>query len=442
MEMRKVKAWLIRAGKLFAVLLGLVLIAGLVWCRHAIYHRLIRFPKEQAAWEALRAQRTPVPKGEWNEYRGILHSHSLYSHDCEVRFEEILTALKRAKVDFICLSDHCPQGHADFSLQWRGIYDGKLFIPGFEMKEGMMPFGVKSGVILSNSTPTEVLARQVAEDLGVLFFAHSEEPRQWQLPELTGMEIYNIHTDFKRYRPGFTGLIPELLLNQRRYPEHVCRLIFHCPEEFLQRWDELNRTRHITGIAGNDCHQNTGVRIIYRDRNTLVIEDTSSKRLCEWKLNWLTRPLARVCFGPLTPGKQVFHFQLDPYERMGHYVNTHVLARDLSEASILEALRAGRAFVGFDMLADSSGFSWRAKNHAGTAAPGEALPFTGETELEALSPVPCRLTVKRNGQTVRQVEGRELHWHPSNPGKYRVEAEIKVVKDWVPWVYANPVELR
>ena len=441
--MQKVKKWALRIATVVAVLLSLLFLAALIWCRYAIYHRLIRFPREEAAWRASRADRQVVQRqGPWTEYRGILHSHSFLSHDCEVPFESITGALKQANVDFICLSDHCTEGRADFSAQWRGMHEGILFIPGFEMTEGAMPFGVKEGVVLSNSTPIEILAKQVTANSGVFFFAHPEEPREWQVPELTGMEIYNIHSDFKRSGPGIGELLPELLLNQKRYPDHVFRLMFQRPSSFLQRWDELNRTRHITGIAGNDCHQNTGLRIICSNRNELIIEDTSPKGRRHWNLNWLTRPLARLCLGPLTPGRLMFHVQLDPYERMARYVNTHVLAQKLSEDSVLDALRAGRVFVGFDMLVDSSGFSWTARVHQSTAWPGEALPFSDKVEFEALSPVPCRFTVLRNGSTVHQAEGRLLRWQPPGPGKYRVEAELKILKDWTPWVYANPIELR
>src|ERR1035441_1754503 len=65
-------------------LLGLVL---LFWLRAALCHRFVRFPREEAAWQPLRAQRQPVAiDAAWNEYRGILHSHSKYSHDSEVPF--------------------------------------------------------------------------------------------------------------------------------------------------------------------------------------------------------------------------------------------------------------------------------------------------------------------------------------------------------------------
>ena len=185
-----------------------------------------------------------------------------------------------------------------------------------------------------------MLAKRIQELGGLLFFAHTEEKRHWELPELTGMEIYNIHADFKRFKGGLRSLLPQVIVNHRRFPDHVFRLIFQRPIEAVARWDDLNRSRHITGVAGNDCHQNTGFRGFYTTNGTLRVEDTSPRTLKEWKLNWLTRGLARWWFGPLEPGRKLFHVQLDPYERMARFVNTHVLARDLTEPEILEALRA------------------------------------------------------------------------------------------------------
>ena len=90
------------------------------------------------------------------------------------------------------------------------------------MKEGIMPFGVASGVVLSNQTDSATLARQISENGGLLFYAHPEEPRDWDRPELVGMEIYNIHTDFKRRSAqARRAWCRTCSLNQGRYPEHV-----------------------------------------------------------------------------------------------------------------------------------------------------------------------------------------------------------------------------
>jgi hypothetical protein len=256
------------------------------------------------------------------------------------------------------------------------------------------------------------------------------------------MEIYNIHSDFKRYQGGLRGLLPDLVVNLRKYPDHIYRQMFNRPVEFLRRWDELNLTRDITGIAGNDCHQNVGFRAIYTDQDSIRIEDTSPDTLKEFKLNWFTRPLARLFFRGLETDKKLVHVQFDPYERSARFVNTHVLARELSEPAILDSLRQGRVFIGFDMIADSSDFRWFASNEHGSAVMGETLAFSNDTRFHALSPLPCRFTILRDGGVVHREEGRGLEWTPSRPGKYRVEAELRVRDEWVPWVYANPVELK
>ena len=438
-RLRRWLRWLARFAAACALLLIVVV---LLWFRSALYHRLWRFPREEAAWQELRAQRVPIPPFPgWTEFKGILHSHSHLSHDSEVPFEEILRVLKATGADFICLSDHCIDGRADFSLQWRGLHDGKLFVPGFEMRDGFMPFGVESSVVLSNRSDSVTLAQAVVAHGGVLFYAHPEEPRDWDRPELTGMEIYNLHSDFKRSKHPLRDLLPDLLLNLGSYPDQLFRETFRRPTEFLARWDELNRTRHITGIAGNDCHQNVGIRAFYTAAGTIRIEDTSPKVLREFTPGWFTRRATRLLCGPLEPNQLLFHVQLDPYERSARFVNTHVLAHELSERAILDALRAGRVFIGFDLMADSSSFQWFATDSVGAAVMGEARPFSNATRLHAESPVPCRFTLVKDGTAVSRREGRLVDWTPSGPGQYRVEAELNVRHEWLPWVYANPIHL-
>ena len=435
------------AGLILAGLTLLLLAALAAWSAGALHRRLFRFPREEAAWLALRAQRQPVPDDAgWPEFRGILHAHSDLSHDSRVPPERILAAMHAARLDFVGLSDH-PRvdGRADFDAQWRGLREGKLFIPGFELRDGLMPLGVRPGTVLSNRSPPADLTRQTIRHGGLLFRLHPENPFSWDWPELTGMEIYNLHTDFKR-DAGSVGAyvrrhLPDLVLNLGRFPDHILYLPFRRPTEFLRHWDELNRTRHLTGIAGNDAHENVGLRASITAAGHLRIDDTSPKALGEYPLTWWRRPLLRLAFGPLEPGRELFRIQLDPYERSARLVNTHVLARALTEADILDALRVGRAWIGFDLIADSSGFRWFARSPGGTAVMGEAASLTPATRLHALSPIPCRFTLVHNGHVIGQQEGRAAEWTPTAPGKYRVEAELRVGEDWAPWIYANPIEL-
>lgn len=435
--LRAVLRWGVRLVLILVLLAGLAF--GIVF-RGALYNRFRAFPAEARAWDELRAQSQPVQLDDgYQDFRGVLHSHSHFSHDCQVPFEEILQVLKDTGRDFICMSDHCHEGKADFGVQWSGIHDGVLFLPGYEMSSGFMPWGLPKDTVLDCRKDLDALAQEIEDLGGLLFFAHTEEDRRWDLPQLVGMEIYNIHTDFKDEK--LAGLIPDLLLNLGAYPDLTFRLIFDEQTAILARWDELNKTRNITGIAANDCHQNNGIVITYTEDGTLLVSNTSPKDMAEYKLNFFTRLLARVVFGPLEPGRVLFHFQPDPYEVMTNYVSTHLLMSELREEAVLDALAVGRAFVCFDAIADGTGFTVVARNGAGRAAIGETLPFAAGTEIAGASPIPCRFTVLKHGEPVHEQEGREFTWQPDGPGKYRVEARLNIRGEWVPWVYTNPLEL-
>ena len=84
-------------------------------------------------------------------------------------------------------------------------------------------------------------------------------------------------------------------------PDRAFRLLQEVDPEILGRWEETRRKRPYAGIAGNDAHQN--VRIL--------------------------------------------GVQFDPYARSFGLVATHILAEELGEDAILDALRKGRTYVEF-----------------------------------------------------------------------------------------------
>lgn len=437
---------LLRWAIQFAVVV-VVLAAVLVcwYCRAAIYHRYYLFPKQEAAWEQIRAARQEVALDDgWTEYRGVCHSHSELSHDSEVKFPDILRAAKTADINFICMTDHSREGKADYSWGWKGLHDGVLFVRGFEMNYGYMPWGLPDYTVLSTDTDPGTLAEQIAAKGGVLFYAHSEEERDWELPQLTGMEIYNIHTDVKD--EGDTdvylrAILPDLALSLRKYPDQTFRLLFDRQTAILQHWDELNNTRKVVGIAASDAHQNSGIRGIYTADGKLMIRDTGPKGGSKLPLNFFTRGILRLCFGPLEPDRQLFRIELDRYDRSLRFVNTHVLARELTEAGILDALRSGRVFIAFDMICDARGFTFLAEAPGAKSVMGEEIPLQDGLALRAASPVPCRFTLLRNGKNVEQREGRTYEFAVKEPGNYRVEAELQIAGEWTPWVYVNPIRV-
>jgi hypothetical protein len=437
---RRVFRWGLR---LFAFCIVLALLGLAYFFRGALYNRYVQFPREAAAWEAIRANLKPVTLDDgWGAYRGNCHSHSSISHDSQVPFEEILEALKIAERDFIFMSDHAVDDIADYSIQWKGIKDGILFIRGYEMGYGFMPWGLPDDTVLKKSEDVEVLARQIEDKGGVLFYAHSEDERRWDLPELDGMEIYNLHTDTGDEDGNYLlVLLGDVILNMERFPDQVIRILFDRQTEILAHWDELNKTRKIVGIQGTDAHQNNGFVGIYTPEGTLRIDDTSPGKVAEWELNFFTRGLLRLFFGSFAEGDQVFHVQLDPYERMVRYSATHILANELSEAALIESLAQGRVFVGFDMIADCRGFVFFAEDGGEKAVMGEEMALSDTLRLRSAAPHTGRFTIVHDGKTIHRSTGSELDWHPSEPGNYRVEVELKIVDEWVPWIYSNPLKI-
>lgn len=436
--------------RLVVVVVALAAIAMAVLLRDGLRNHFTTYPKQAQAWADLKKEFRPVSLDDgWNEYRGIIHSHSHLSHDSDVPFEEILKTMKEIPLDFILMSDHCDENIADFSKQWRGMHDGKLFVPGFEMADGFMPSFLPADTVLKKNEESHALAKQIGDKGGLLFFVHTEEPRPWDVPQLNGFEIYNIHSDFKDV--DFKKLIPDIICNARSYHPQLMRTIFKRPTAKLQKWDELSITRKITAFGGNDCHQNTGIRAIYQEtsegenvQRILHVEDTSPDTLKDIPLNGFTKTLLRLVAGPLENGKTVFHFQLDPYLLMGQYCNTYVMARDLSEEAIKDSLKQGRAFVGFTLLEDCRSFVYFSQDAKGKAVMGETMALSPEVRLRAASPLPCRFRLIHDGVEKMTTPGgdREFEFQPKEPGKYRLEVELKLLDDWTPWIYTNPIEIK
>ncbi len=446
------------------VLVLLVLLAAMFVGAFApqLYNRYSVYPRQKAQWAKHAESLQPVSlKTGWTEYRGVMHSHSELSHDSEVTFPEILATMHKAKCQFIFLTDHYVEGKADYSLGWRGVHDGVLFVQGFEMDEGFMPWGLPEDTVFSKGDDPAEVARRIRELGGVLALGHNEAPRPWEIPEIDAMEIYNIHSDMIDnlvIKNSRIDTVKDALLNFRAYPEQTFRGFFDpwLLMVITQKWDEQSKHRNITAIAANDCHQNVGLKVYYTSRDTVMLIDTGhtdpSKKITEFKVNFLTRPLLRLFFGKLEPDKLLYRTDLDPYERSSRFVNTHLLAKELTEPALLDALRAGRAFIAFNMLGDAAGFAYVAEGGGKQVTMGESIALSPDLKFRAEAPLDCKFTLVRNGRSVATQDGRTFEFDVRRPGKYRLEAAIpmpgemtfagdKYALNHAPWVMTNYIEV-
>jgi len=321
------------------------------------------------------------------DFRGIIHCHSLYSHDSKGTYEEILAAAKAAKVDFICITDHPPKGDAGLSLRegWKGLHDGVLFIQGHELAgANLLALGIREP-IPSGPPPDRIAA--IHRQGGVAIVSHPEEVKDWE-PYLTadGMEVYNVHAAWKKHQ-GDLGFMAKALTMLKQDPERLFTLVQQLDPAVLAKWDEINKTRRFVGVAGNDAHQN-------------------------------------VKIGTL---------QADPYERAFRFVTTHVFAEDLTQEAILHGVREGRCYVRFEIVGPGSPFRFELEKNS-----------AGETVLDVYpAPLSIHPTLYRDGDLVRLPqqpirppgEGRP-RYRAVEPGAYRVVKEVPGSPPR-PWILSN-----
>jgi hypothetical protein len=250
----------------------------------------------------------PAPAPALRDFRAVIHVHSSFSHDSEGRMEEILAAAKKLAIDVVCMTEH-PQKGADpaRSLRegWSGLRDGVLFIQGLELRHNLLAIGISR--MPAGEGPQGVIDDIHAQG-GIAIVSHPEEVKAWDFDRFDGMEIWNTHAAMKEAldRKDF---LPRVAKRLKEQPDLLFLELLAEPLDNLARWSEIRASRPCAMIAGNDSHQNV----------------------------------------------DFFGRKLDPYERSLGFVTTHVMATELTPCAILEAIRAGRTYVQFEILGSGPG---------------------------------------------------------------------------------------
>ncbi|HZC68636.1 MAG TPA: hypothetical protein VE201_08475 [Nitrospirales bacterium] len=379
------------------------------------------------ALQALRRQRiAPPPLEGYRDFRGVVHAHTELSHDSTGTIEEILKAASSAKLDFLITTDH---------------YTPRIFTDGLEGRRGSL-LVVRGVEIPLGCTRQGGLTRRCASVLamGLRVPLVPGPDGQWDLDELfkairsqgalaiiahprglmnasyfryaDGLEICDLADTVRDRLVDVPRFLLDFLLDYDEYQDEILLpLIVERSNWNLVEWDRFTKTRRFVGLAGNDAHQNL----------------------------------------------KVFGRQADPYALTFRAVNTHVLAPlgvaeslrplapPLTTGNLLGALRAGRCFVSFNLLADAAGFRFAARDGDGgpvVALMGDEVLLKDGLILAAQCPVPGALELLRDGVPIRRQEGRELLHPVDRPGVYRIEVSLRVVDRWRPWIFANPIYVR
>ena len=344
----------------------------------------------------------------------VAHVHTTYS-DGTATVPEVLATARATGAGAVLITDHDSLGARHDG--WEGPHDGVFLLVGTEVspKHGhYLAFGVDREIPHAGRSAREIAAA-VRDAGGIGFAAHPFSrggrmlvpalarrivpPHGWPALDAEGgcdgIELWSLTTDAAE-----AWRTPAEALRWLHAPETA--VAAGPPAHHLRRWDALSARRRLPAIGGLDGHQ-PGIRVRGRVRSPL------------------------------------------PHCRTFDLLRTHLLCerplsgeRDQDRATVLQALRAGAAWLTCPFVAPAHGARLWAER-----ADGRTVPMGGEASaapaaLHVRLPRAAEIIVVRDGAVLERGHAAALDLDIEGPGAYRVEARI----DGRLWLLSNPVHLR
>ena len=367
----------------------LIILVVLLLSQTPFAYRRYKLRRLSAAIQQLNSERrAPDEANGFVDYKGVVHVHSFLGGHSSGSFAEIIAAAQANQLQFVIMTEHTEKDFDTAAMTLQGVHGGVLFINGNEV-----------------SAPNGDRLLTLPGELSLV--AYPEEFKNWDTPGLDGVEVYNVFTNARRVNTVVAFF--DVLWSQRSYPDLMFAFYLARPDEGLKKWDQALTRARLTGVAGNDAHANIGVSL----------KDSS--------------------------GKTLLGIQLDPYETSFRLVRLHALIeanKPLDATTLLDAVRAGHCFIGFDFLGDSSGFSFTAENAGERKIQGDEISLKPETRLRVQSPVACRIVIFKDGAVLVDesgISGKELAI--TERGVYRAEIYVPQLGTQ-PWIISNPIYVR
>jgi hypothetical protein len=356
------------------------------------------------------------------EYKGHVHIHTVYS-DGNKAHADIAEEAIAAGLDFLITTDHnvWVEGVEGYYGDDKG---GRvLLLVGEEVHDvrrqpnanHCLVFGAEQELSLLGADPQALI--DAANALGgFTFLAHPFEIgsplgkggeldainwEEWDVQGYTGLEIWNYLSEFKSHVSGVAAAV-----RAAYSPEGVITGPF---SETVNKWDELlSRGERVSCICGGDVHCGTH------------------------SLGPFTRTL--FPYG--------FHFRT---------LNMHILSSkamvgefDHDKQLVLNALKRGNGWVGYDAAGDTTGFRFSAQGLKQQAIMGNTLrPKKGSVTFQITVPAVGHVQLICNGKVVAEEAGTpHLLYQTSEPGPYRVQVFTRFAGRKRGWIYSNPIYLE
>lgn len=372
-------------------------------------------------------QSTDRERRGFTEYKGVIHVHSFLGGHSTGTFQELIEAANAPnnRLDFVVMTEHYDPGFDTSALTLNGTYGKTLFVNGQEVDTNdggrflLLPGSPESPSFAKLDSRT-FLDKIHGE--GRIAINNYPDRNRSGVAGFDGIEAYSLHINFKRANI-FTA-VGDILWAFPAYPTETIATYLRRNDEYLAMYDKIAAEQRLLLTAGADAHSNKGY--------FLAADDEGNKH---------------------------FGIKLDPYETVFRIVRMHVLLESgtpLSRESIIDSLRKGHAFVGFDVLGDTSGFKFWAEptsdangqdiGGVGRRIMGDDIELGTGIRLSATTPGVSRMVIFRNGERVAEFrESTEFALNIGETGTYRVEAYLDQLGepfDNTPWIMSNPIYVR
>jgi hypothetical protein len=304
----------------------------------------------------------------------------------------------------------------------------------------------------------------VTEGDGLILLSHVEERVDHLMEGLTGMEVYNRHYDAMDDTASMLAIagmmtdpkgVETLTKALELYPDEVLASQLDYPKIYFDKWDRESVTRRVTGVAANDCHHNQVFILKKVDDETVllgtIVDEDDEMRTIKAE----QRPGIRELTRGKEAGEILVSLDFDPYHRSFNNVATHILAPELTEDAVREALMSGHAYISHDWMTDATGFQFMAMKRTKrdearsdvsidiAGIMGDEVKFEPGIGLFAIFPLECKIRLIRNGALAHEASDADtLQFPVQEPGTYRVEGWLTIDGEERPWVYSNPIYIR
>jgi len=313
------------------------------------------------------------------------------------------------------MTEHTSGQYDTSALTLNGVFGNTLFVGGQEANtiSGdrflLVPGSAESFQDAKLETP-QFLEKYHAQNR-LAFVTYPEKFKTWDA-NFDGVEVFSLHTNAKKANPFYA--LFDLIWSFPAYHELTIADYFQRPVESLKQFDEIAARKKSTLFAGSDAHSNIGFHLGGDDAENKII-----------------------------------NIKIDRYETIFRLVRTHILLekdKPFTKENLLDALKKGHTFIGFDVLSDTGGFSFAATNGAENKIQGDEIALSQGVKLKASAPQTARFVIFKNGEKVTEAgETSEITFNVKEAGAYRVEVYLDQLDrnfDKTPWIISNPIYVK